>query len=37
MTADQIKGRLMQTASKSFPTSSVAVDPTTAGILHRLL
>ena len=29
ITADQIKGRLMQTASKNFPTSSVAVDPVT--------
>jgi serine protease AprX len=29
LTPDQIKARLMKTASKSFPVSSVAVDPTT--------
>ena len=29
LTPDQVKARLMKTASKSFPTSSVAVDPTT--------
>ena len=29
MTPDQVKARLMKTAYKSFPTSSVATDPTT--------
>ena len=29
LTPDQVKARLMKTASKSFPTSSVAVDPAT--------
>jgi len=29
LTPDQVKARLMKTAYKSFPTSSVAVDPTT--------
>jgi serine protease AprX len=29
LTPDQIKARLMKTASKSFPVSSVAVDPVT--------
>ena len=29
LTPDQVKARLMKTASKSFPTSSVAVDPST--------
>ena len=29
LTPDQIKARLMKTASKSFPVSSVAVDPAT--------
>ena len=29
LTPDQIKARLMKTASKTFPVSSVAVDPTT--------
>src|SRR5204862_3402372 len=29
LTPDQVKARLMKTASKAFPTSSVAIDPVT--------
>ena len=29
LTPDQVKARLMKTATKSFPSTSVAVDPVT--------
>jgi serine protease AprX len=32
LTADQVKARLMKTASKAFPASSIATDPLTGAI-----
>ena len=37
MTPDQVKARLMKTASKNFLTSSIATDPVTGGDFHELL
>ena len=35
LTPDQVKARLMKTASKSFPASSIATDPDYGRDLHR--